>query len=181
MNTHPHQTDIACLNRLAHVHDILIAGNPASAYAMTAVFRKAFSTGERDMIASFFDTKISPSVPEYQRQQETHLVDMNVQDQDNSTRHETYQVVDENNTEDVQYEDFHSEFAPDEMRYLELIAHDKMEPTMRRFIQKNKNILKKFRITGSTEIVSMVQEEFGDDPTVKYGPICESEPFGGDA
>ena len=184
MDSHPHQADIACLNRLAHVHDIPLASNPASAYAMTAVFRLALKTGDREMMKSFFETKLSPSVSEYQRQQSTFLVEMSEQDQDNSTGptiHEVSPDANQNNTEGIQCEDFYSEFTPDEMRCLALIAHSKMEPTMRRFIHINKNVLKKFRITGSAEIMSMVQEEFEDDPTVIYGPICESGPLGGDA
>ena len=65
MDAHPHKVDIDCLNRQANVYDVLVASNPASAYALTAVLRNALSRGKKGMIRSFFKTEYSSAVGEY--------------------------------------------------------------------------------------------------------------------
>ena len=85
----------------------------------------------------------------------------------------------ENNLDDVEFD---SIFAPEEMRCLALVAHNHMKPAMREFVEKNKNVLKKFRLTGTNTTMIMLREVFGDDdPDVRYGPTCQSGPLGGDA
>lgn len=84
----------------------------------------------------------------------------------------------ENNLDDVEFE---SVFAPEDMRCLALVAHNHMKPAMRKFVVTNKNVLKKFRLTGTNTTMTMLQEVFGGDPAVKYGPTCQSGPLGGDA
>merc|ERR1712232_831175 len=70
MYAHPHQADIDCLNRQALVHEIIVASNPASAYAITAAFRFALRKGKKEILSSFFRTNQSPCVLEYRRLQE---------------------------------------------------------------------------------------------------------------
>lgn len=77
--------------------------------------------------------------------------------------------------------DFDSAFEPEEMRCLALVSHNHMKPAMKDFIQKNKNVLKKFRLTGTSTTMAMLREVYGDDPDVVYGPSCQSGPLGGDA
>ena len=54
---------------------------------------------------------------------------------------------------------------------------------MREFVMANKNLLKKFRLTGTNSTMTMLKEVFKDEPagTVVYGPACASGPLGGDA
>lgn len=80
-------------------------------------------------------------------------------------------------------EDFESAFAPSEMRCLALVSHNGMKKSMRQFVLSNKNILKKFRLTGTNSTMTMLKEVFKDEPkgTVVFGPSCASGPLGGDA
>ena len=78
-------------------------------------------------------------------------------------------------------EDFESVFAPRQMRYLALIAHNHMKSAMIEFVLTNKNLLKKFRLTGTNTTMKMLREVYRDDPNVVYGPTCSSGPLGGDA
>lgn len=79
--------------------------------------------------------------------------------------------------------DFVSAFSPSEMRCLALVSHNGMKKTMREFVTANKNILKKFRLTGTNSTMTMLKEVFKDEPpgTVVFGPSCASGPLGGDA
>jgi len=79
--------------------------------------------------------------------------------------------------------DFESAFAPSDMRCLALVSHNGMKPTMREFVRANKNLLKKFRLTGTNSTMTMLKEVFKDEPpgTVVFGPSCASGPLGGDA
>lgn len=76
---------------------------------------------------------------------------------------------------------FESRYSPFEMRCLALVAHNHMKPAMKNFVLANKNLLKKFRLTGTNTTMTMLREVFGDDPSVEYGPTCTSGPLGGDA
>ena len=76
---------------------------------------------------------------------------------------------------------FESYFEPDEMRCLALVAHNHMKPAMKEFVLTHKEVLKKFRLTGTNTTITMLKEVFGDDPTVQYGPGFSSGPLGGDA
>jgi len=82
---------------------------------------------------------------------------------------------------DLYNEEFKSEFEPNEMRCLALVAHNHMKPAMRDFVISHKEILRKFRLTGTNTTMAMLREVFGDDPTVQYGPSFASGPLGGDA
>ena len=78
-------------------------------------------------------------------------------------------------------ENFESAFKPEEMRCFALVAHNHMKPAMKRFVLTHKNLLKKFRLTGTNTTMSMLREVFGNDPDIVYGPTCKSGPLGGDA
>jgi len=80
-------------------------------------------------------------------------------------------------------EDFEAAFPPSDMRCLALVSHNGMKKTMREFVLANKNLLKKFRLTGTNSTMTMLKEVFKDEPTgsVMYGPACASGPLGGDA
>ncbi len=78
-------------------------------------------------------------------------------------------------------EDFESVFDPRQMRCLALIAHNHMKPAMRNFVLENRNLLKKFRLTGTNTTMTMLKAIFRDDPNIVYGPTCSSGPLGGDA
>ena len=56
-----------------------------------------------------------------------------------------------------------------------------MKPTVRKSVKCNKNLLKKFRLTGTNGTMTMLQEVFGDNPFVIYGPRCKSGRLGDDA
>merc|ERR1711935_1204384 len=79
--------------------------------------------------------------------------------------------------------DFVSAFPACEMRCLALVSHNGMKKTMREFVIANKNLLKKFRLTGTNSTMTMLREVFKDEPsgTVIFGPSCASGPLGGDA
>ena len=74
---------------------------------------------------------------------------------------------------------FKSCYAPEEMRCMALVAHNHMEPAMKKIAMANKNLLKKFRLTGNNTTMTMLREVFGNDPEVVYGPTCTSDPLGG--
>jgi len=76
---------------------------------------------------------------------------------------------------------FESLYGPNQMRCLALVSHNGMKDTMKRFVIANKNILKKFRLTGTNSTMTMLKGVFGGDSSVVYGPSCESGPLGGDA
>jgi len=79
--------------------------------------------------------------------------------------------------------DFVPAFPASEMRCLALVSHNGMKKTMREFVVANKNLLKKFRLTGTNSTMTMLKEVFKDEPpgTVVFGPSCASGPLGGDA
>jgi len=77
--------------------------------------------------------------------------------------------------------DFDPAFAPSEMRCLALVAHNGMKATMKEFVISNKNILKKFRLTGTNSTMTMLKEVFKNESSVVFGPSCTSGPLGGDA
>ena len=76
---------------------------------------------------------------------------------------------------------FESQFRPKEMRCLALVAHNHMKPAMKEFVLTHKEVLKKFRLTGTNTTITMLKDVFGDDPTVHFGPAFSSGPLGGDA
>jgi methylglyoxal synthase len=78
-------------------------------------------------------------------------------------------------------DDFEPAFAPSEMRCLALVSHNGMKATMKEFVTMNKNILKKFRLTGAQSTMKMLSEVFKGDSSVVFGPSCTSGPLGGDA
>jgi len=78
-------------------------------------------------------------------------------------------------------EDFHPAFAPSDMRCLALVSHNEMKATMKHFVILHKNILKKFRLTGTNSTMTMLKEVFKGDNSVVFGPSCQSGPLGGDA
>ena len=78
--------------------------------------------------------------------------------------------------------DFPAAFAPSEMRCLALVSHNGMKATMKKFVVANKNILKKFRLTGTNSTMTMLREVFRDEADeIVFGPSCKSGPLGGDA
>ena len=81
-----------------------------------------------------------------------------------------------------QDDDFNAAFAPSEMRCLALVSHNGMKATMKKFVLANKNILKKFRLTGTSSTMTMLREVFKDEADqIVFGPSCKSGPLGGDA
>ena len=79
------------------------------------------------------------------------------------------------------FESFESSFKPQDMRCLALIAHNHMKPAMKAFVEQRKDLLKKFRLTGTRTTMTMLNSVFGEDKNVVYGPCCKSGPLGGDA
>ena len=79
------------------------------------------------------------------------------------------------------FEPFQSYFEPEEMRCLALIAHNHMKPAMKAFVEHRKELLKKFRLTGTKTTMTMLKTVFGEDNNVVYGPSFKSGPLGGDA
>ena len=51
-----------------------------------------------------------------------------------------------------------------------LVSHNNMKPSMKEFVKANKNMLKKFRLTGTNTIMTMFKEGFGNDPNIEYSP-----------
>jgi len=95
-------------------------------------------------------------------------------------------LSDDDEEKDVVFEDdldpsFESCYTPDEMRYVALVAHTHMKEPMRKFAIANKNLLRKFRLTGSRLTMEMLHDVYGDDPEICYGPIHSSGPIGGNA
>ncbi|KAL7524272.1 hypothetical protein ACHAXR_000502 [Thalassiosira sp. AJA248-18] len=76
---------------------------------------------------------------------------------------------------------FNSVYGPNQMRCLALVSHNGMKPTMMKFVRANKNVLKKFRLTGTNSTMTMLKNEFKGDGTVVFGPQCKSGPLGGDS
>jgi len=281
MDAHPHQADIDCLNRQANVHDIVQASNPSSAYGVMGVLRIALSTGNKGMLASFFETEYSPSVVEYKKRereaqqlkdgtnsnkrmsastiimQQMELSALStdflaaacnseefvegkkekklerapssrmlakealikqskreskrmliskpspMKNRVSSVAESIYDIMVENEefrsnegedgaklrrkshhvslVDSIDDADFESKILPEEMRCLALMAHSHMKPAMQKFISANKNLLKKFVLTGNDDTMVMLTEIYKADPTVKYGPTCQSGPLGGDA
>eukprot|EP00552_Chaetoceros_brevis_P004605 CAMPEP_0197735654 /NCGR_PEP_ID=MMETSP1435-20131217/944_1 /TAXON_ID=426625 /ORGANISM="Chaetoceros brevis, Strain CCMP164" /LENGTH=413 /DNA_ID=CAMNT_0043323481 /DNA_START=15 /DNA_END=1256 /DNA_ORIENTATION=- len=102
---------------------------------------------------------------------------LGIQGQDNKSSFTDNVIADDVNMDP----EFGSMFAPDEMRLLGLVSHNNMKHAMKQFVIANKNVLKKFRLTGTNTTMSMLKEVFGEDPEVVYGPKCKSGPLGGDA
>jgi len=69
MSAHPHYADIECLTRQANVHNIIMMPNPSSAYVCMTTMRIALEMGKAELIPSFFETLVSPSVNEYKLHQ----------------------------------------------------------------------------------------------------------------
>mmetsp|Transcript_45598 Transcript_45598/g.52700 ORF Transcript_45598/g.52700 Transcript_45598/m.52700 type:complete len:468 (+) Transcript_45598:481-1884(+) len=78
-------------------------------------------------------------------------------------------------------DDFVAAFDPNEMRCLALVSHNEMKTTMKEFVIKYKNVLKKFRLTGTNSTMTMLGQVFQGDESVVFGPACSSGPLGGDA
>ena len=74
-----------------------------------------------------------------------------------------------------------STFRPEEMRCLALVAHNHMKPAMKAFVQHRQEVIKKFRLTGTSSTMTMLRSIFKNDKDVKYGPTFKSGPLGGDA
>ena len=82
---------------------------------------------------------------------------------------------------DNTFESFQSAFTPNEMRCLALVAHNHMKPAMKAFVQDRRELLKKFRLTGTSTTMTMLRTIFDHDEDVTYGPSFKSGPLGGDA
>ena len=82
---------------------------------------------------------------------------------------------------DNTFESFQSAFTPNEMRCLALVAHNHMKPAMKAFVQDRRELLKKFRLTGTNTTMTMLRTLFDHDEDVTYGPSFKSGPLGGDA
>lgn len=67
MTAHPHQADIDCLNRQAHVHNTIIAGTPTTALALMHVFKMTIEgEGRPELLPSFFFSLQSPTVAPFE-------------------------------------------------------------------------------------------------------------------
>jgi len=77
--------------------------------------------------------------------------------------------------------DFESHFPPQTLKYLALVSHNSTKQTMEEFVIANRNILKKFRLTGNNIIMKILKEVFDDDPTVEFGPTCKIRDSGEDS
>jgi len=89
-----------------------------------------------------------------------------------------------NNDDEVvksEVDDFVAAFDPTDMRCLALVSHNEMKTTMKNFVIKYKNVLKKFRLTGTNSTMKMLEQVFEGDNSVVFGPACSSGPLGGDA
>jgi len=89
-----------------------------------------------------------------------------------------------NNDDEVvksEVDDFVAAFDPNDMRCLALVSHNEMKTTMKNFVIKYKNVLKKFRLTGTNSTMKMLGQVFEGDTSVVFGPACSSGPLGGDA
>jgi len=91
-------------------------------------------------------------------------------------------TLDSSEVESVQDDDdFQAAFEPNDMRCLALVSHNEMKSTMKDFVIHYKNVLKKFRLTGTQSTMKMLAEVFADEPEIVFGPSCNSGPLGGDA
>jgi len=90
-------------------------------------------------------------------------------------------VVDDDDVVKSEVDDFVAAFDPNDMRCLALVSHNEMKATMKEFVIKYKNVLKKFRLTGTNSTMTMLGQVFKGDDTVVFGPACSSGPLGGDA
>ncbi|KAL7546036.1 hypothetical protein ACHAWF_009383 [Thalassiosira exigua] len=97
------------------------------------------------------------------------------------------QGIDENQKQDGSMghnpmdSEFNSRYGPSEMRCLALVSHNGMKGSMTNFVVVNKNVLKKFRLTGTKSTMTMLAEVFAGDDRVVFGKALESGPLGGDA
>jgi methylglyoxal synthase len=78
-------------------------------------------------------------------------------------------------------DDFGPAFPPSKMHCLALVSHNVMKATMKKFIIANKNIPKKFRLTGTNSIMTMLEKVFKGECNIIFGPSCQSGTLGGDA
>lgn len=103
--------------------------------------------------------------------------------QDKANKNDENQINNDNNDcpPNPDDTDFDTTFSPEDMRCLALVADNKMKPALRNFVHRNRNLLKKFRLTGTSSTMAIVREVFGDDPSVVYGPTCKPGPLGGNA
>lgn len=69
MDSHPHDADIACLNRQALIYNVPTAVNPASGLMMINQLRMALMDNKPQYMPSFFFTLQCPSVQAYKEQQ----------------------------------------------------------------------------------------------------------------
>ena len=76
-------------------------------------------------------------------------------------------------------QDFEAAFGPNDMRCLALVSHNEMKTVMKDFVIHYKNILKKFRLTGTDSTMKMLAEVFADEPNIVFGPSCKSGPLSG--
>ena len=80
------------------------------------------------------------------------------------------------------FETFESVFEPSEMRCLALVAHNHMKPAMQSFVEQRRELLKKFRLTGTNTTMTMINSVLGDETgSIVYGPSFKSGPLGGDS
>ena len=79
------------------------------------------------------------------------------------------------------FEPFESFYEPSEMRCLALVAHNHMKPAMRSFVEQRRELLKKFRLTGTNTTMTMLNSVLGTESNIEYGPSFKSGPLGGDA
>jgi methylglyoxal synthase len=107
---------------------------------------------------------------------------LGVQSNPNPSRKSILRPTGSTNADDIDMDpEFDSMFGPNDMRMMALVSHNNMKHSMKQFVLANKNVLKKFRLTGTNTTMSMLKEVFGPDPDVIYGPACKSGPLGGDA
>ena len=78
-------------------------------------------------------------------------------------------IIQSSNTLHSYYEDFKSAYSPQQLNILALVSHNEMKPTMKQFVVANKNVLKKFRLTGTKSTMTMLKEVFKDEPSICYG------------
>ena len=69
---------------------------------------------------------------------------------------------------------FNSFCGPNQMRCLALVSHNGMKKTMMNFVRANKNVLKKFCLTGTNSTMKMLRGVFEGDDSVMFGPSCAS-------
>ena len=80
---------------------------------------------------------------------------------------------------DNTFESLQGGFRPEEMRCLALVAHNHMKPALKTFVQDRREVLKKFRLTGTYTTMTMLRAIFDHDEDVTYGPSFKSGPLGG--